>query len=89
MTWQFFKAHPGMGLEAQHLLRLPVHSGGQGAGTCPAITLKRDPMDDRWVAWILETSGLSARAVYFASALTVVEAKDAAERAARDAGWRW
>jgi hypothetical protein len=68
-----------MGVEEQHLARI---------GPAPVIALKRDPADDRWVAWLMELNGLSARAVYFAATLTVVEAKDAAVRAAIDAGWR-
>jgi len=78
MAWIHMAANPGMGLEEQWLRRI---------GVVPAIALKRD-RDDRWIAWILETTGISARAIYFAATLTLVEAQDAAMVAARETGWR-
>lgn len=78
MNWIHMKAAPGQGVEEQHLLRI---------GPVPAISLKRDHADDRWVAWILERSGVSARAIYFARSLTLMEAKAEALKSAAEIGW--
>lgn len=76
MTWTEIKAAPGMGLEAQHLLRW--HDK-------PVCSLKE--ASDGWRASLLNLSGLSAASLRL-SCQTLEEAKRRCEHQLNVMGWR-
>lgn len=78
--WTYIQASPGMGLEAQHVLRLD---------NAPVAVLKKAPGPgndkDRWALSLLRINKVAADTILVLGSL--VAAKAAAERMARERGW--